>query len=383
MGVRRTLEVKRLTGHRAGVRMRRLLLVAPVAGVVALCAAGTAVGAVEGGAPATELLEHRVDGPEPKSRLYLRERRPADSGGARTARGVVLFLPPFGVPSAAAFDVAGYSWLEYTAQKGFDSWALDFRGFGQSTRPPEMTQPPTQSGPVVRAPDAVADVERAVEYILHLRGTDRVALVGWSWGAVVAGMYAAKHPDRVGKLVLYGAMHGFELPWMAKPFVDPARPREVNPGLPAYQVVPVSALIGHWDMMLQQISGPSKPVRSPEALASVIRTFLESDPAPPKEGYIRRPMGPLVDLYYIWTSRPLFDASRIQVPTLLIRGDRDAFADPTFLERLTRAPYRREVVIADATHWLIYETNHWQLFREVQNFLDEQEPRSSPGPQGG
>lgn len=82
-------------------------------------------------------------------------------------------------------------------------------------------------------------------------------------------------------------------------------------------------------------------------------------------------MGPLVDLYYIWTARPLYDASRIQAPTLLIRGDRDAFADPTFLERLTGAPYRREVVIADATHWLIYETNHWQLFREVQNFLDE------------
>lgn len=320
---------------------------------------------------ATHLQEHRIAGPEPQIQLRLLERRPADSHQAAGERGAVLFLPPFGVPSAAAFDVPGYSWLEYAARRGFDSWALDFRGFGQSTRPPQMSRPAAENPPVVRATDAVRDLAAAVEYIRFLRGVDRLHLVGWSWGAVVAGMFAAESPHRVGKLVLYGAMHGFDLPWMAAPFQDPAFPGRVNPALPAYQVVAPGALIGHWDMMLQNIRGPIRPVRSPEALAAVTQAFLDSDPAPPAEGYIRRPMGPLVDLYYIWTSRPLYDASRIRVPTLLVRGDCDAFADPTFLAQLTGAPYRREVVIADATHWLIYETHRWQLLGEVQHFLEE------------
>ncbi len=316
------------------------------------------------------LREHRVPGSEPWLTLHLRERRP---GWVTSCRGpVVLFLHPFGVPAAEAFDVPGFSWMEYVARRGWDAFALDIRGFGRSSRPPEMGRPANGSQPVVRATDGVRDVDAAVDYIRRVCTTDRVSVVGWSWGAVVAGMYAAEHPNRVDRLVLYGAMHGFDLPWMAKQFEDHDNPGQVNPKLPAYQVVGVPALKGHWDLMIGKMTGPGKAdARSQAALDAVSKVFLASDPTPPKEGQIRRPMGPLVDLYYIWTSRPLYDASRIKAPVLLVRGDRDEFADPTFLDRLTGAADRREVVIGDGTHWLIYERNRQRLLRAVQSFLEE------------
>lgn len=313
------------------------------------------------------LAEHRLSGDGVE--LYLREKRPGWQ--ERCSGRAVLFLEPFGVPSAMAFDVPGFSWMDYVARRGFTAYALDVRGFGRSTRPAGMSQPPAANPPLVRAAEVLPDVDAAVDFIRRACGAEKVDIIGWSWGAVVGGMYAAENPGKVDRLVLYGAMHGFDLPWMAKLFEDPAKPGQIK-NLPAYQVVGPPALIGHWDKMINDMVGPGKAdARSPEALAAVTKVFLASDPSSPKEGQIRRPMGPLVDLYYIWTSRPIYDASKIQAPTLLIRGDRDEFADPTFIDRLTGAAWRREVVIGDATHWVIYEKNRDQLLREVQAFLEE------------
>jgi len=49
--------------------------------------------------------------------------------------------------------------------------------------------------------DMVGDLESVVE----AAGTDRFTLLGISQGGAVAAAYAARHPDRVSHLVLYGA----------------------------------------------------------------------------------------------------------------------------------------------------------------------------------
>jgi hypothetical protein len=44
----------------------------------------------------------------------------------------------------------------------------------------------------------------------ELRGVEQVNLVGWSTGAPRAGGYAALHPDKVGRLLLYGPSQFFD-----------------------------------------------------------------------------------------------------------------------------------------------------------------------------
>lgn len=171
-------------------------------------------------------------------------------------------------------------------------------------------------------------------------------------------------PDRGNRLVLYGTMHGFSLPAMTAPLEE--RPGVLRAKLPAYQLATFDMTLHHWSQMMR-----GRPLATKDALDAVRKVFLESDPTsgnrqPPS---VRRPMGPLVDLYHIWRNTPVFDAAAIRAPMLVIRGDSDFFADPSFFEKLTGTKAKREVVIKDATHWVIYERHRDQLLSETARFL--------------
>jgi pimeloyl-ACP methyl ester carboxylesterase len=42
------------------------------------------------------------------------------------------------------------------------------------------------------------------------RGVKKVSLIGWSWGAMMAGYYASLHGENVNKLVLYAPLLQFQ-----------------------------------------------------------------------------------------------------------------------------------------------------------------------------
>ncbi|ATY86625.1 alpha/beta hydrolase [Kyrpidia spormannii] len=312
--------------------------------------------------------QHRIPCADPGIELYLKEKVLATGTAATPSpTKAVLFLEPFGVPTAEAFDLPGYSWMDHLARQGFDTWALDFRGFGQSTRPAAMTQPPNQNAPVVRLNDVLKDVDAAVNFIKTSRGVPSVDLIGWSYGGVAAGAYAAQHPENVHRVVLYGAMHGFQLPGMTQPMEE--KPGVLKKDIPAYQLATFAMTMQHWNMMMN-----GRPLVSADAVEGAKKIFMESDPTagdrnPPS---VRRPMGPMVDLYAIWSNRPIFDAGKIQCPTLVVRGDSDFFADPTLFDKLTSAKEKKEVVIPEATHWAIYEKNRGVLLEETLKFLQAQ-----------
>jgi len=119
---------------------------------------------------------------------------------------------------------------------------------------------------------------------------------------------------------------------------------------------------------------------TPAPIEAVRKVFLASDPTsgerkPPS---IRRAMGPMVDLYSIWIDKPIYDASKITAPVLVIAGDSDSFADPSLFCSLTNSPDRREVTIPDATHWVLYERNRDVLLSETQKFLGSTRPSTNP-----
>ena len=72
--------------------------------------------------------------------------------------------------------------MDYIACRGFDVYLVDLRGYGRSTRPPEMAQPAEASKPIVTTDVAVADVGSAIEWITRQRQVKRLNLLGWSWG---------------------------------------------------------------------------------------------------------------------------------------------------------------------------------------------------------
>ncbi|MBL8675405.1 MAG: alpha/beta fold hydrolase, partial [Rhodospirillales bacterium] len=153
-----------------------------------------------------ELVTHETFVPStmPGVSLYVREKHPVGMTDFTPER-TVLFVHGATYPAETAFDLPldGLSWMDYIARRGFDVFLLDVRGYGRSTRPPEMDAPPEANAPFASTADARADVGAVVAYIKRRRGIDRLCLIGWSWGCATMGSFAAEHPAMVERLVLF------------------------------------------------------------------------------------------------------------------------------------------------------------------------------------
>jgi pimeloyl-ACP methyl ester carboxylesterase len=184
------------------------------------------------------------------TQIYVREvalSATVTRGPARADRAV-LFVHGACVPGEVAFDVPfqDYSWMAYLARVGFDVFAMDFTGYGNSTRPNAMNDPcnlspkqqagfapgiiPSVCSPSYpRAMTTIAsdwnDLAMVVEHVLALRHIDQISIIGWSMGGPRVGGYAAQHPEKVRKLVLLASAYNRgteELPPVPLPAEGPA-----------------------------------------------------------------------------------------------------------------------------------------------------------------
>ena len=99
--------------------------------------------------------------------------------------------------SSHEFDInyQDYSLVRRLAREGYAVWRLDIAGYGQSS--------PVDDGFLPDTAYAAEDVHAAVERILQNSGQEKIDVLGWSWGTMIAGRFAAEHPEHLRKLVLY------------------------------------------------------------------------------------------------------------------------------------------------------------------------------------
>src|SRR4249919_4330738 len=168
--------------------------------------------------------------------IYVRERVQAGAAlRSATNDRVALFVHGAGTPAEVAFDVPqrDYSWMAYLAEAGFDTFAMDTTGYGRSNRPAAMNDPcnlaKDRQGAFVPSlipapcpasyPHALTtiasdwnDIDGVVNYIRALRHVDKVSLLAWSLGGPRAGGFAARHPEKVNKLVLLAPAYNRNMP---------------------------------------------------------------------------------------------------------------------------------------------------------------------------
>ena len=92
-------------------------------------------------------------------------------------------------------DYQDYSLVRFLAGNGYGVWQLDIAGFGRSEE--------VEDGFMVDSDYAAEDIHAAAEAIIRETGQERIDLLGWSWGTVTVGRFAAAHPEMIGRLVLY------------------------------------------------------------------------------------------------------------------------------------------------------------------------------------
>ena len=342
---------------------------------VAIVAIGaSAVGAAEQ-ENAIVKEEFLVQGRDQGVKLFVREKRLSNLPKI-AKENVVLFVHGLPGPGSVIFDLAlpGYSWLEYVAERGFDAFTVDIRGFGRSTRPPEMKESPDQNLPLVRADQVMRDIDVAVDYIRSKRKVDKVNIIGHSIGASWSALYATMHPEKVNKLVMYGAIYGKNSTFVST-FGDPTNPDRPYLEMGAYRYLSRKGILDQWD-------GWIKPEfqdewRDREVIDVWISTLLSSDPTAKQRTpeSIQVPNGPYIDWHEIHAGRSLFDPARIKAPTMIVRGSAEELmsneAAEELLQKLTSAPSKRRLDIGDSTHYAMLEKNRLLLYRGVQNFLEE------------
>ena len=299
-----------------------------------------------------------IPSPHDDLSLFLRHLPAGRSGPARPVLYVHGATFASGLSIAHRFD--GRSWRDELVAAGFDVWGLDFLGFGLSDRFPEMQAPAEDHPPLGCAGDASLQIEQAVRFIRAHHGVPRVSIIAHSWGCIAAGGFAARRPEFVDRLVLFG------------PIVRRAGGSVAPTDLPAWRLV---TLEEQWRRFVADVPPAEPPVLLARHFQPWGEAWLDSDPASRGRApaAVKVPNGPAHDIAEAWTGRLGFDPGLIRAPTAIVRGEWDSLctdADAAWLMgALTASPERRDAKIPRATHLMHLEENRHALHRAAQVFL--------------
>jgi pimeloyl-ACP methyl ester carboxylesterase len=222
------------------------------------------------------------------------------------------------------------SFMDALGGAGLDVFAVDLRGYGATPRDPSGFLTPDR---------AVADVVAVVSWMQQQEARrGGTYLLGLSRGAMIAAMVAQKHPEKLAGVVLLG--FGFDPDAQAAPSEAGVRPGRLRNTADA---------AGSDFITRDAYTGPT--------LNAFVRAALQYDPV-------------LVD----WRDEQQFNAfvpAKVQVPILLVHGDRDPQAPMAIGTKLfTRfgTPDKWWVILPGADHAAHLEKSAPELVRTVVSF---------------
>jgi pimeloyl-ACP methyl ester carboxylesterase len=314
--------------------------------------------------------------------LFVREKLPAvilnAPGGKAETGKVVLFVHGGFNPSTLAFDVAyrDYSWMTFLARAGYDVFAMDMTGYGQSSRPMmddpcnlnprhqeslvprNLKEPCNPSYPfeLVSSDSETADIARVVDFIRALRGVDKITLIGWSGGGIRTGTYTVRYPDKVDKWIVHASSSYDRKNPDGPPTTLP------KPGFPMAMQVREVGERQRWlgTVKCEDTIEPGMP-------ELIWKLTMESDPVAANwgPGGVRAP----TRTYWGWNAT---SAGKIKVPTLIMVGEEDdLLASNRDLYADLGAQEKTFLTITCATHYMNWEKQHRVLKRASLEWLEK------------
>jgi pimeloyl-ACP methyl ester carboxylesterase len=291
--------------------------------------------------------------------LHLKRQRTANVTSLKSLPLDVVYVhgSSFGSDLSIFYRFDYRSWADALNDAGFNAWGFDLIGYGQSDRYKNIT-----AHPLGRAYDAFPQLDAVIETVLEQNGNQPIVLLAHSWGSVIAAQYVIKHPQRIEKLVLFG------------PVVKrmPDNSNSVPPvSFPAQFPLSVWA---QYRRFVEDVPRGQVQVLSEAHMQNWGAAFLASDPTanqrmPPS---VMTSGGPLTDLTELWSGKALYEAERITMPTLIVRGEWDSVCndqDAATLLASIGTEHKRDCKIERATHLMHLETQRVSLYQAVNDFL--------------
>jgi pimeloyl-ACP methyl ester carboxylesterase len=313
----------------------------------------------------------RIHSPEDSAiRLGILEKRAATLDGR---------LPPVLLVHGATlghrlFDLPrpGYSLMDELAKVGRAVYAVDIRGYGTSLGAAVMEEPAAVNPPYAGTDVAIEDIAAAVDFIRERRGVAALDLIGFSWGSITAARYAGTHPHKIARLALYAPLYGeHNIAWLER-IADPCDRRRLAPTYGAYRLITLSDLVRRWDDELP--TRDSRLYRENGIVELVFEALASLDPLstsrnPPA---FRCPNGALADMVTTFNGQPLYEAAKLTMPTLLLRGAEDTTSTESDACRLFAdlgSPLKDYQVMSPGSHFLCIERNRAKLNEQFLEFF--------------
>jgi len=281
-------------------------------------------------------------------KLFMWEK---SAGDPAKTKGAILFVHGSSMASQPTFDLqvpgrADSSAMDFFARHGFDCWSVDMEGYGRSTKDRN------NNAPIAQGAD---DCYAAAIYIQKLRGKRPFFVYGISSGALRAAMFAERHPEMVARLALDAMV------WTGEGSPTLEQRRKKLPEFKASNRRPIDKAF------IRSVFDRDHP---DTAERNVIDAFADAVCALDDSV----PTGTYVDMC---SRLPVVDPEKINVPTLIMRGQHDGIASMTdlmkFFDKLPN-PDKQFTVMSGISHASFQQKNYMMVYHILLSWFTQPEP---------
>jgi pimeloyl-ACP methyl ester carboxylesterase len=266
--------------------------------------------------------------------------------------GTVLLVHGSSMASMPSFDLevpshpGEYSLMDFLARHGFDVWCFDCEGYGRSDKSRDTK---------FYIEDGADDAEAVAGYIRERRDAVRLLVFGVSSGALRAAMFAERHPEAVGRVIL----DAFVWTGEGSPTLEQRRKR-----LPEYLATDRRPM--DLDFVRSIFTRDHPGTADDEVIEAFAQAILALDDSVPNGTYVD-----------MCQNLPLVDPRRLDVPTMIMRGEHDGIAgfdDLVEFFKLLPNPDKQLVVRPGSAHSSLHEKNYKTVFHMILAFFTQPAP---------
>jgi alpha-beta hydrolase superfamily lysophospholipase len=234
-----------------------------------------------------------------------------------------------------------YSVMDDFAAAGFDVWTMDHENYGRSSR---------NTGVNSNIETGVKDLEAGFEVIQKVTGQSKIKLKGQSSGAIRAGVFTQRHPERVERLILDA------FTWHGKDAPEIIRRRQQVESLKANpnRKMDLSTFMGIFTRDDPTTFEPEVP----KALAAYELALGDTAPS-----------GSYIDMAI---NLPMVDPAKITCPVLMTRAETDGNAtDEELLEFFGKLATKDKqfIMMRGIAHVAVLGTNRHRVYHAMKEFL--------------
>jgi pimeloyl-ACP methyl ester carboxylesterase len=271
--------------------------------------------------------------------------------GKPDGKPCVLFVHGSSMASTPTFDLhvpgrPDSSVMDWFAKRGFACWTVDMEGYGRSGKHRDIP---------CDIANGADDLAAATAYIMKARGVKQFLIYGISSGALRAGLFAERHPERVARLALDAYV------WTGEGSPTLEQRRKKLPEFTKTNRRPIDRAFVH--SIFQRDHPDCADMRTVDAFADAILALDDS-----------MPNGTYVDMC---SRLPVNDPTRITVPTIVMRGQYDGIAGIDdllkFFAKLP-SPDKQFVVMPGISHASFQQKNYLMVYHILHAFFSQPEP---------